>query len=125
MGSTALFAPDINRIFIFFPLIHFMELIPVDIQWDDFRLIAIPELSFRTILKLEESGIGQAFLNKSNIGFLMIDDLTDLANMHAILAGDDAEWKGTLDDQLLLRAIVGYVESRPKQESFCFVVADF
>lgn len=102
-----------------------MDLIPIDIHWDDARTIRIPELSFRTILRLQESGIGKAFTSPGNMGFLLVDDLTDLATMHAILGGDDAEWKGSLDEQLLLRALTGYIEGHPQQKSFCFVAADF
>lgn len=106
-----------------------MNLIPIDIKWDGPRVIPIPELSCRTIVKLQQSGIGRTFLQGCNhcgtMGFLLLDACTDLATMHAILGGDDEDWKGTLDEQFLLRELTSYIESHPKQESFCFMCADY
>ncbi len=106
-----------------------MDLIPAIINWNRTKSIHLPHLTLEAANRLQGSGIGMVFKKGCpaccNMCFLVLDDQTDLATMHAILGGDDDEWKGTTDDQLLLRALTGYIESHPKQELFCFVAINF
>ena len=100
-----------------------MDLIPAQRNWNCCaRTIPLPHLTFDALKRLADSGIGTLYSSEkcSFICFLTVDDQTDLATMHAILGGEDVEWKGNVDDQLLLRALTGYMESHPSQEYFCF-----
>ncbi len=101
-----------------------MDLIPALSNWNCCaRRISVPHITLQAIHRLQESGIGTLFTSDQckYMSFVVLNDLEDLATMHAILGGDCDGWKGTTDDQLLLRALTGYIESHPEQEGFCFV----
>lgn len=105
-----------------------MELRPITINWNRNRSIKLPPLTLQAAYNLQESGIGMVFERGcphcSDMCFILLNDQEDLATMHSILGGSWEDWKGTIDDQLLLRALTGYIESHPDQESFCFIASN-
>lgn len=106
-----------------------MDLLPATINWKPEKGINVPHITLEAANALHESGIGLVFkhgcLKCCNMCFIVLNDQEDLAFMHSILGGDWDGWKGSIDDQLLLRALTGYIESHPKQEMFCFVATNF
>ncbi len=100
-----------------------MKLFEAD--WNPKKFIEIPELSLITVDRMRKSNIGTVFSDPGcrDLKFILINDQEDLAEMHSIL-GINGDWEGTIDDQLLLRALTGFIESHPKQEGFCFVATE-